>query len=292
MSYSIYKTFWVSQYPQGVFIRLQSDRIEESIDFMKEENILGLEIIKVSGYPENDISCLKKFDFIKHINIINYSLDDITPIHHLKNLETLIIQTDCNTKIDFTAFPKLKDLRMDWRKNSPSMYDAVQLERLWISAFKPKEKNLSLLSNLKNLTNLRITSSPITNLSGIETMQQLEKLELYYLRNLEDIENTKKLPNLKELCIESCKKIDLKPIANLTQIEKIELIKTADIESVNLFTKLKNLQSLILGETKIIDGNLSPMQSLPKLEAFEGRHYKHYSNVFKELITSKITSEA
>jgi len=263
---------------------LNSNKIEKSLLFMKAEKIVSLELNDLLGCKASDIAFLNDFDFVKRINILNDYIDDLSPIHHLKNLETLIIQSNCKTKIDFTAFPKLKDLRTGWRKNSPTLYEATQLEALSLSSFSPKEKDLSLLKKLVNLRKLNISSSAIYSLAGIENLQKLEKLELYYLRNLENLENIKLLPDLKELCIESCKKADLKPIADLQQIEKLKLVKTTDIESVSLFSKLKNLQTLILGETKIIDGNLSPMFELPRLKTFKGRHYKHYSHVFSEFV--------
>jgi len=195
-SYEIYKGFKVRLRNEQKILLLEKNRIEESRLFMLNENILGLELNYVFGISDTDYAFLKNFDFVNYISILDWWTKDISQIHHLKNIHTLHISTYCKTKIDFTAFPKLKSCVLYWRNGAKSLYECSSLVNLCLFHYNPKEKDLSNLLSLKNLKQLQINNSPISNLSGIETMQQLEKLELYYLRNLEDIENTKILPDL------------------------------------------------------------------------------------------------
>jgi len=286
-SYETYKGFKIRYKDSQKILILENDRITESCNFMLKENISGLELNYVYGISDTDFVFLKDFNFVNFLSIINWWTKDISQIHNLTELHTLNIVTDCKTKIDFSQFPKLTNCILHWRSGATSLYKSTLLEDLCLFHYNPKEKNLLNLSNLKNLKKLQVNSSPINSLEGIENLQNIEKLELYYLRNLENIEHIKQLPKLKKLSMESCKKANLQAIAHLQQIEKLLLTKMADIESVKLFSELKNLQSLALGETKITDGNLSPMFDLPNLQRFIGKHYKHYSHSFEE-ITQKI----
>ena len=282
-AYSEYKGFKVRD-RNGLCLILESDKINESIEFMRKEEIKQLEINLQLGYNENNVLCLEKFNFIERLNILHWKIMDISSIHSLTNLQTLIIQTYCKTKIDFTVFPKLKTLRMDWRSNSPTLYELDNLQELWLHHFKPKTKDLVLLKNLKNLKNLRIANSPIHNLNGIENFQGLKKLELYYLRPLQSLDGVQHLKKLEELRIEACSKVnDIEQLSNLIQIKKIAIDRIGAIPSIKPLNKLKNLEFLY-NNTNIIDGDITHLFGLKKLKKLLLVAKKHYSHTKQEAL--------
>lgn len=283
-----YKGFNVTDDEEGVALRLESNRIDESVEFMKKEKIFGLSINRVVGYLKNDVSCLKKFNFIKHLNIVSRSIEDITPIHDLHDLETLIVQTECKKEIDFSCFPKLKVARFKWRPRAKSMFDCTTLEEIGIWSFKPKSRDLIDLQKLQNLKHAEFISAAIDTLNGVEKLKNLEALELYYMRSLQTIEGVEQLPRLKNVRLGSCKKVEsIEPLRLMTQLEWLALENMGDIPSLEPIKTLSKLHTLALYETKITDGNMSHLYQMKQMKKLLYKYYKHYTDT-REQVLKKI----
>lgn len=286
-----YKGFYVSDGPTGLWLYLESTRLDDCIAFMKSENIFSMTLNYMHGFVANDLMCLEKFDFVKRINIVN-SIKDISPIYHLKNLETLILQTEDNNPVDFSRFPNIKEIAFDWRQKSDSLYNCTNLEELRIWSYKSSTNDLTKFSNLKNLKKLKMVTSSIQSLQGIEKLQNLESLELSYFSKLTDIEPVKYLKNLTNLTFTSCKAIQsFEPISNLTQLKRLVFDKMGDMPTVKTFSMLVNLEQLGWHEkTTVTDGDLTPLFNLKKLKRFHITRRKHYSHTTDEIM-EKIKGE-
>jgi hypothetical protein len=281
-----YKGFYISQEPVGTCLYLESHRIDESVAFMKSEKIVGMDLISCHGFLSKDLSCLSKFDFVKHINILLRNIEDISPIYTLSNLETLTLQTDDNSAIDFKQFPNLKTVAFVWRPKSDSLFACTKLEMLRIRNYKAKTNDLLHFSNMIGLKSLTLVTSPIQSLAGIENLQNLEELSLNYLSKLNNIEHIKHLKNLVDLEFESCKAISsYEPISKLNQLKRLVFDKMGQIPSVEPFSALENLEWLGWYEkTTITDGDLSPLLNLPKLIKLAIPRRKHYSHTDEEIL--------
>lgn len=294
-NHELYKSFKVRIAPEGKILLLEKNRINESIHFMKVENINNLEINYIFCGTKIDYSFLNTFNFITYLQIVDSWTDDISEIHKLNNLETLSIKTNCNTTIDFSVFPKLKKCILNWRSNAKSLYNCTELEHLALMHYKPTTKDFSLLKKIKNLKSLWISNSPIHNLNGIENFQKLEKLELYYLRPLESLNGVESLSKLKRFHIESCKKINtIEQLRNLKQLNKITIDKIGDIPSLEPLSKLENLEFLY-NNANVIDGNISYLLHLKKLKKLllvPKKHYSHTKKEIQQVIEKNTTSQS
>lgn len=282
-----YKGFLLDDYyPEGTYLLLDGDKIDETVKFMRDEKIYGLSINCATGYKIKNVDCLHKFGFVKHLHILHHWFDDISPIYYLSDLETISLETDESAAIHFDRFPKLKDLAFEWRPKCDSLFGCTQLESLNIHGYKAKTNDLLHFSNLTNLKWLGLVTSPIQSLAGIENLQKLEVLSLNYMSKLTDIEHLKYLKNLVNLEFESCKSIaSYEPISKLKQLKRLSLDKMGDIPTVQPFSILENLEKLsFLEKTTITDGNLASLLNLTKLIKLHITRRKHYSHTDEDIL--------
>ena len=98
----------------------------------------------------------------------------------------------------------------------------------------------------------------LTSLKGIETLANLEELEIHTCRGIGSIEE----------------------VGSLSHLQKLHLDNDGDIESLKPLEKLNSLVSLSFYEsTNILDGDLSPLlhhqKSLSRVSFQNRRHYSH-----------------
>ena len=98
------------------------------------------------------------------------------------------------------------------------------------------------------------------------------------LERLSGIEN---LSSLRSLTLNGCSLLsDLAPLAGLESVEHLVISDWKNIDTLKPVQDLKNLRAFAFtGErTKVLDGDLSPLENLPQLSmlAFASRrHYTH-----------------
>lgn len=258
---------------------ISSDNIADEMEAVRRGNILGIILSFDKGYTLNNVDFLKDYTFIERITISSYQGINYAGLHHLNNLKFLAINVLAkdNQEIDFNMFPKLEDCRFTWRPKASSIFNCTSLKRLDIIKF--NKDNLQDLSKLINLKILDLRQSSFKSLVGIESLG-LEKLGLYYLSKLENLQTVDKLSkSLKVLDIESCKNInDIHEISQLHNLEKLGLNNCKQIDSLKPIQNLNKLQQFdFWGDTSILDGDMSPCIGIRKV-AFENRKHYNYKN--------------
>lgn len=262
----------------GPSLIIDPNHVMESKEFMVKNNIKGLEINVSVNFDTNDLSFLEHFDFITHLNIIHYRIDDMSPLYHLKNLLSLAVQGHYTSPIDFSRFPKLIHCFLEWTKGADSIFECVTLKKLYINSY--KGKNADKFTKLINLESLKIGNSPIENIEGLRSLGKLRELGLYYLRKLQSLKGIEELTNLEVLDLYTCRKISsLKEIENLKNLRKLLFNNMGEIESIKVLENLPNLEWVLFYEsTNILDGDLTPLTKLPKLSRLAFQNRRHYTH--------------
>lgn len=143
------------------------------------------------------------------------------------------------------------------------------------------------LKDLAQLKNLRVVNIAYQNISDPSPLSELEKLEQVDLKHnpIEELSSLAGLVSLKELYLFDTRISDLSPLAGCPQLESLDVGKTlvtsvdtqkdlahlvtlnaagTAIDSLNGIEKFNSLQNLVLGN--VLDGDLSPLLSLPQLK--------------------------
>jgi len=263
-------------YGQKLVVKsLWDDRVE---NFLKSHDINELELNYAKGWVGKDISFLSRIPNLIALTIIDWNIENITPIHALSSVRYLEISTYCKTKIDFTAFPILEECKLEWRPKAKSIFDCHSLRKLFVNRY--IESNISPFSTLTELESLSIASSPISDLHGLSNLKQLKFLGLYHLRKLNSLVGVEAIATLEQLEINSCRAISkLDEIGRLTKLKKLELCDDGNIESIAFIKSLVNLEVFLFYEsTNIVDGDLTHLRRLGKLSKISFQDRKHYSH--------------
>jgi protein phosphatase 1 regulatory subunit 7 len=264
----------------GKILIVDSDRIEEGMNFFNEAKLDGISISRVHGYKLNDIDFLKDYSNIKHVSI-SEEIMNIEGIYHLKELTKLIISGK-KRKVDFSIFKNLKELITDWSPFFINMDACHKLEKLYIYNYKPDSRCLTEISNVPWLKSLKISQSTITSLRGLKQFSRLEELSFNYCSKLQELCDLEGSDNvITTLLFEKCKSI-----VNFEYVKKMKNLKVlafnycGEIPSIQFIQEMPNIEDFRFVGTNVLDGDLSPLKRL-KFAGFLNK--KHYSISYEEL---------
>ncbi len=232
------------------------------------------------------IEFLSDFDFIKGIDI---GLEDynIAPLYQCSNLEEIFIHGGFTGRIDFTRFPQLKQVFIDWENMGvETLFNCPQLES--VSIMKYNGLSLSNFEALPNLKELVLYEPKVISLNGIGNLKCLEKFEISNARKLQDLGDIENVQTLKNLFIFGANNVnDFTPIMYLKNLRVLNLGNLGKISTIRFMETLKNLEECYLGEsTNVVDGDMSVLANLREnhnLKRVIFTNRKHYSHTRKQL---------
>ncbi|MFC3158000.1 hypothetical protein ACFOEQ_05395 [Chryseobacterium arachidis] len=209
-----------ANYPIEKFTALESLKIGWKISLQTVESILTLKKLKrlelwIGKTKEIiDIRNLKNLEFLR---IHSGSDFRCMGFEHLKRLKSLEISSD--RKCNINKLPKMKSLKR------LSFYSHEDCAVKGLSQF-PNLEFLKLehiqklqLKTLKKLKVLDLRNSNTKDLSSIETLPSLEKLDLSCIQNNIDLTGISKFPNLKWLTL--LESYEINDISALEPLKKI-----------------------------------------------------------------------
>lgn len=229
----------------------------------------------------------KRFDgkTVRGLAITWFSGQQLTFLYSVPFIEQLQLDTDNFAgKLDLSCLPALKDLVFTYSDNIYGLQTLEQLERLVVFRVKTANKDLAgvLPSNIRDLA---IRQSPLESLSGIEELKLLEKCELSYLPKLQDVSALAALKgSLRFLDIQNAKRItNPHTLGALENLDELRIWQCKSMPSIGWLRSLKRLRRFVFMDTRIEDGDLSPLLELPNLEDAPGGYLKHYRPSMKEV---------
>ena len=257
----------------------------EALVAAKENQIKELELNHAKGWRRTELLFLRDLeDRLRSFSILDFNIDDISPVNCLSQLRVLRINTYCNTRIDFNLFPHLRYCYLEWRAKASSVFEHAGIEKLFINKY-PK-RDFDAFSAMSGLRELSLTSSKLETCAGIEYLAKLSFLGIYFARKLRTIDGIQNLKMLTKLEINNCPSLhDISLVGELLKLEHLALCTNQKIDTIKSLRNLKNLETFLFYEsTNIEDGDLSPLEELPNLKtvAFQERsHYTHTRNDFR-----------
>ena len=250
--------------------------IEKKVEYILKNNIRNISLDQG----------LDNFDFLKKTNFIEeiYVSENIHEIdlYQLKQLKRMIVNVKKNKpQIDYSQFPQLEYLSIDWYAKFPSLIENKKLKELILWKFKPKERNFGSLSLPESIENLEITGSNVQDFLGI-SLPNLKKIEAHYcsnLKTLNGIESTS--TTLESLIVCNCRNLtDYDILSTCSHLKKIILGDCGDIPNLNWLTKLKNVKHFSFWGTKLLDGNVEPCFGINYVSFKNAKHYNHKESEF------------
>jgi hypothetical protein len=252
---------------------LDEFEVSKKIDYIIKNKIKN---ISISSRLVN-LNFLKEIDFVEEIYFGTLKETEYLKLYQLINLKKIIISIEKGKpNLDYSKFPKLEVLSIDWYNNFPDLSKNDNLKELSVWKFKPKSKSLAELSLPENLEKLQITESNILSLEGLE-LNDLREFEGHYCNALETVKGIEKFSkNLNVIILDYCRKLtsyeDLKFAEN---IEKLILGNSGDIANLLWLKNLKKIKHFTFVNTKLTDGDTSPCFGIDYIGFKNQKHYNY-----------------
>ena len=250
---------------------------------MTREGIEELVLNYARGWKGITLEFLTRIPWLKAFTILDWNINDVSPIHALTRLRMLEVSTYCKTEIRFHTFPLLEDCRLRWREGAESLFDQATIRRLFVADYNRPSSNS--FGNLKRLESLSIAGGSLSTLEGLRRLTQLLSLGLYELKQLQTLSGIEGLVNLETLEITGCQAVQrIDEVRFLTQLRRFQFTDNGKVESIKPLLPLKKLTEVYLyGSTHVADGDMSPLMTLPLLEKATYKNRPNYSHTRENL---------
>ena len=260
-------------------VMVEGDWTDDLARFYADNRIEALYLNVSRGWAGQDYSFLADLHWLRSLNIIAEKCNDLSAISSLSSLEELSLGCPAKKSVNFSLLTRLERCFLEWCNGASSIFDCTGLRSLYIH--KLPAKYSGGLANLGDLRELTVYSRSISSLGALSGLDKLKKLELLGVRMLESLSGIENLTSLRSLTLNGCSLLsDLAPLAGLESVEHLVISDWKNIDTLKPVQDLKNLRAFAFtGErTKVLDGDLSPLENLPQLSmlAFASRrHYTH-----------------
>jgi hypothetical protein len=141
------------------------------------------------------------------------------------------------------------------------------------------EDKLPSLSHLPKLESLALSLCRFTDVQTLPELPTLVRLSFIVCNRLQHLKGLKSSPNLRVLWIEQAKSlIDIDEVAFLRELRTLVLRDCPQVKNIRALVGLPALEAVSFSATTDIrDGNLSPLESLPRLKNADFKDRRHYS---------------
>lgn len=285
MNIEIQDGFRIIREKNKITLLVESDRLQEYIDYAKINGITSMSLQGYHGYKLPDVEFLAGSDFLTSLWVVkDINPLDISGIHHLRQLKQLNVSND-GQPIDFSFFPQLEEAYIDWNNKIINLSKCPTLRRLTIWKYKPRSKAFHELLGLDMLESLEITQSNIESFDGFEEFKRLRSFEAHYLSKLSILDGIEvSRQHLRILMLHTCKKLAgyEHVLGQLGMLEKIILSNCGALEHLTFINKLQNLKFFSFVGTDVKNGDLLPLVKR-RLEYTGFDNKKHYSHKMEEI---------
>ena len=264
----------------GIMITGPWDR--RMVGYMAARDIRALYLNPARGFKCNDygfLSSLPQLELLSLSTPSPVSYDGPIPIGSLTRLKRLSAAFAFKRPTDLTQLPHLQSCSLEWSGQIESLFDCMSLKRL--NLYGTKHNITPNLARLTTLRKLKLARSSIRSLSRLRPLGGLEMLDLEICRNLESLDGIETFAGLKCLVLNEAHQISsLERLTALKHLEALIIRDCGEIDTLAPLAELGNLKAVSFSgaKTKIADGNLVPLTTLPKLSMLMFAPRRHYSH--------------
>ncbi|EJV88306.1 NEAT domain-containing leucine-rich repeat protein [Bacillus cereus] len=202
-------------------------------------NLKQLNHLALRGNEFSDVTPLVKMDNLESLDLSNNKITNVAPLIEMKNVKSLYLSG--NQIEDVTALAKMEQLD-------------------YLNLANNKITNVAPLSALKNVTYLTLAGNQIED---IKPLYSLPLKDLVLTRNkVKDLSGIDQMNQLNKLFIGKNQIEDVTPLAKMTQLTELDLPNN-ELKDITPLSSLVNLQKLDLEANYISD--LTPVSNLKKL---------------------------
>lgn len=233
---------------------------------IENEGVQSLRLSFSNGWKGENIDFLGEVpSSVTGFEIFSWQVTDLSPLKQRENVEHLAFQVELKRIFDLSGLPRLETLKFAHSAKTKNLQGCHRLKHLNVMAY-PGE-SIALLTSMKSLERLQITSRKLRCLQGVADLEKLRILDLAGCPNLTSLVGLEQVETLEELEIADCKAIASLPnLSSLRHLRSLLIENCGTLESLQFLNAHGGLERvLIIGETRIVDGDLIPLKTLPNL---------------------------
>lgn len=255
-------------------------------EYMRSEGVRELCLNHARGWSGTTLAFLETVPELIAFSILDFTIKDVTPIHWLTALRSLEVSTYCNTKVNLHRFPQLERCVFYWRSGSESLFECAALR--WLFLHRYSGSSTEPFAQLATLQELSIANSELREVEHLGALRNLTFLGLYNLKKLTSLKGLEELEQLEALEVSGCKAIGrIDELAALVHLRRIQLNDDGPIASLKPLRSAECLEEVLFYEsTNIVDGDLTPLTALPRLQHVSFQNRRHYSHRRENLPTA------
>lgn len=233
----------------------------EILDYSALKYMPNLKSLTVANAKIKDPSFFANLKQLNHLALRGNEFSDVTPLVKMENLESLDLS---NNKITNVApLVEMKNVKSLYLSGN-QIEDVTVLSKMeqldYLNLANNKITNVAPLSALKNVTYLTLAGNQIED---IKPLYSLPLKDLVLTRNkVKDLSGIEQMNQLNKLFIGKNKIEDVTPLAKMAQLTELDLPNN-ELKDITPLASLVNLQKLDLEANYISD--LSPVSKLNKL---------------------------
>lgn len=216
---------------------------------------------------------------------------DISHVVACKHLEDLMLGDQISKGLHLNELSYLKKLSLTVCKHQSLPSQAMpHLEMLTI--WDNKALDLGFLEIFPNLKSLHIFEArKLLSLRGLETCKFLRRLDIAYCPLLSNADQLERLNQLEDIELTSLKRLDSYIEHFPTSLKRIIIKDLPEIKRLSSFKKQTQLELLTLVNVNVLDGDLSLLMNLPKLNHCHIQpnkpHYQPKASVIYDTIKAR-----
>lgn len=257
--------------------------------FRKQGEFGDFSGLRISGIT--DLSFLKEFPKLLYLEILGPSPINMRYLDSLTNLRGLRVELP-GCGIDFACFPELEVFIGDWHIDNCNLDKSRELRYLHVWHFKSRSDDLSELANITRLEHLAMAQSAIRTLRGLETLEDLRRLAISHVPNLESIDALGNSEcGLREVQFSTAKKIkSYAPLARIPKLRRLMLSSCAPMQNLKWTAGMEYLDFFSFVETNVVGADLSPLLDLPKLQyvgTLNKRRYNYTADALNRILQER-----
>ncbi len=249
-----------------------------AIERLQLERVHAIELNVAFGWRGGRLSFLAGFNELRRLTVIGGENRDFAAIERLSSLQVLKLHSlSVPRRLDLTRLRRLENLSLDVGTADVSLPEGNQISRIAWNGGTP-DVVLSQVENMKKLTSLTLSSNRTQSLDRIRLLPVLDEVNLKLLGKLDNCSFLADLPSLRTLYVNTCKGFrDISAISSLSNLEYLALINVGDVESLLPLSSVRTLERLYFyDKTKVLDGKISFLADLEKLEDISFANRRHY----------------
>ncbi len=264
----------------GLLTLVSPEDLAQSLDFFR--NCAGATSgIRASGF--NDLSFLGHIDDLLYLEVVDCQGCDVSPLHQLRNLRGLRLENP-GCGLDFSHFPRLEVFEGDWEKSNRNVSSCTELRTLRVWGLR-SEGDLQFLDALQKLEWLELVRPSIESLGGIERLEDLRVVKLFYPAKLKSIEALRDCTSrIRDFEMQNAKKVEsYEPLGSLKGLRWLVLTACGPMDGLSWIRAAEELEFFSFVDTDIVDGDLRPILDLQRLRGVGTLDKRHYNIKFEEL---------